>query len=252
MFLSTVILTKNEEKNIKRAVRSVLFSSEVIVIDDNSTDKTIEIAKDLGCKVFIRSINGDFSAERNFGMEKAQGDWILFLDSDEEITPELRAEILEVLKNESRLRSFYIKRRDLFWSRSLKHGEVNTAYSKGFIRLFKKGSGSWKNSVHEVFETHHKTGHLIHFINHYPHENVTEFIHSVNYYSTLRSKELFHSGKRTNVWQIIFYPFMKFFYTYFVRLGFLDGPAGFVYSFLMSFHSFLVRAKLYQYEHISK
>lgn len=248
--LTTVILTKNEEKDIERAVKSVSFSDEIIVIDDNSTDATVQIAKKLGCRVVTRALEDDFAGQRNYAIKEAKGEWILFLDSDEEVSPALKSEIGEVLKNDLHHQLFYIKRRDEFWGKQLRHGELEKAYSTGFIRLLKKDSGVWKNKVHEVFVTTNSVGRLNNFMYHKPHKNVTEFISSVNYYSTIRAQELYKTGKRTNIFEIVFYPFFKFIYTYFFKTGFLDGPAGFVYSFLMSFHSFLVRAKLYQYEHI--
>jgi hypothetical protein len=101
-------------------------------------------------------------------------------------------------------------------------------------------------TVHEVFYTADNVGQLENFINHYPHPTLSEFINDINNYSSIRAEELFTQGVRTNVFQIIFYPLIKFKYNYFILFGFLDGPAGFVYSFMMSFHSFLVRSKLYQ------
>lgn len=250
VMLSTVILTRNEEKNIEQAVQSVSFSDEIIVLDDNSTDETVQIATKLGCKVLKRALEGDFAGQRNYAMEQAKGDWILFLDSDEEVTPHLKSEIMNLLKKDSHHELFFIKRQDEFWGKKLRHGELEKATNTGFIRLVKKGSGVWKNKVHEEFVTASPVGRLNNFIHHKPHKNITEFIESVNYYSTIKARELYDEGKRTNILEIIFLPFFKFNYTYIMKAGFLDGPAGFVYSFLMSFHSFLVRAKLYQYEHI--
>jgi hypothetical protein len=86
------------------------------------------------------------------------------------------------------------------------------------------------------------------YLNHYPHPTVKEFLQEVNFYSTLRAKELFAQGKKTGIFAILFYPLGKFILTYFLKMGFLDGPPGFAYAFFMSFHSFLVRVKLYQYD----
>ena len=101
-------------------------------------------------------------------------------------------------------------------------------------------------SVHEVFHTAKNIGQLKGFLNHYPHPTLKQFIYDINNYSDIRTTELFNRGIKTNLLEIIFFPFGKFIYNYFFNLGFLDGPAGFTYAFLMSFHSFLVRAKLYQ------
>lgn len=244
--LTAVILAKNEENNIKKAMESVNFCNEIILIDDNSTDNTIGIAKKYKTRVLKRALNNNFAAQRNFGLEKSRGDWILFIDADEQVTPDLRNEIQQVIENGG-LYSYYIKRRDYFWGRELRFGEVSRARNKGFIRLIKKNSGTWDSPVHEAFKTTLPTGRLRNYLEHYPHQTIKEFLQDINFYSTLRAKELLKTRKSIGLLETIFYPLIKFKVNYFLKLGFLDGPAGFVYAFMMSFHSFLVRAKLYQY-----
>ena len=121
----------------------------------------------------------------------------------------------------------------------------------GIIRLIKKGSGKWFGKVHEEFRSDGQIGRLDSFLNHYPHPTVKEFLKEINFYSTLRARELRDQGEQASIWKVIFFPFTKFVLTYFIKLGLLDGPAGFAYAFFMSFHSFLVRAKLYQYTKIN-
>jgi len=252
MKISAVILTKNEEYNIKRCLESLDFCDEIIIIDDYSTDKTIDIINNVGnkniCSLHKRKLNNDFASQRNFGLKKASNEWVLFIDADEEVTKELakevRSYVLDCEWKESE--AFYIKRRDFFWGKELKYGEVKKVREQGIIRLVKKNSGQWVGAVHEVFYSNEKAGQLKGFLNHYPHPTLKEFIDDVNRYSSIRAEELFNQGIGSNVFQIIFFPFGKFFYNYFFNLGFLDGPAGFAYAFMMSFHSFLVRAKLYQ------
>jgi len=259
--ISAVVLTKNEEKNIERCLKSLDFVDEILLIDDYSSDETLLIVKSLKSKIknfslklkiFQRNLNGDFAGQRNFGMQKASGEWVLFLDADEEVSKELKEEIKEVVKYASLERDdlvgFYIKRRDYFWGRELKFGEVLKVRRKGILRLIKKGFGKWYGKVHEELKVKSqklKVIKLRNFINHYPHPTIKEFLQEINFYTSLRAKELFSQGKKTNILEIIFYPFFKFILNYFVYLGFLDGPSGFVYAFMMSFHSFLVRGKLF-------
>jgi glycosyltransferase involved in cell wall biosynthesis len=266
--LSAVVLTKNEKKNIERCLKSLDFVDEIVVVDDYSSDRTLSLIKNekikiknlpsesegdnSKLKIFKRSLNGDFAAQRNFGLEKASGEWILFLDADEEVSPDLKEEIKEVIRYASLERDdlvgFYIKRRDFFWGREVKFGEVLKVRQKGILRLIKKGFGQWQGKVHEKFKIENrklKIGKLKNFINHYPHPTIKEFLQEINFYSSLRANELFSQGKKTNILEIIFYPLFKFILNYFIYLGFLDGPPGFVYAFMMSFHSFLVRGKLY-------
>lgn len=248
MKLSTVILAKNEEKNIIRAIESVEFSDEILVIDDFSIDKTAEIAKKMGVLVLQRRLEGDFSNQRNFGLQKSRGEWVLFLDADEYLSKELQREIGKVVNQANGQKSAYhIKRRDYIWGRELLHGELRYARKQGFIRLVKKGSGKWFSPVHEVFVAELKIGKLKSFIDHYPHPTVGEFLSEINFYSTLRAKELLRKGESTSLLWILVYPKIKFIMNYFIKFGFLDGSAGFLYAFMMSFHSFLVRVKLYQY-----
>jgi len=254
--LSAVVLTKNEEKNIERCLGSLDFCDEIIIVDDFSADKTLGKIQSSNFKVQTkpkiqihqRDLRGDFAGQRNFGFEKAKGEWVLFIDADEEIGRELREEIVKLLNCYSRLDSaYYIKRRDRWWGTEIKYGEAAKVYNQGLIRLVKKNSGKWVGKVHEEFKTNLNAGKLNNYLDHHPHPTVKDFIEKINHYSTLRAKELKEGGVRSGILTIILYPFAKFICNYFIRLGFLDGPAGFTYAFMMSFHSFLVRAKLYQY-----
>ena len=257
MKISAVVLTKNEENNIERCLQSLDFCSEIIIIDDYSEDKTLEIVHKVlkvykVYKVIQRKLNNDFAAQRNFGLDKATNEWVLFIDADEEVTRELKNEISRVILSEQSESkdlnndTFYIKRRDYFWNQELRYGEVKKVRRQGIVRLVKKNSGAWMGNVHEVFYTAKNIGELNGFLNHYPHPTLKEFIIDINRYSDIRAEELYNQDTKTNALQIIFFPFGKFIYNYFFNLGLLDGPAGFTYAFMMSFHSFLVRAKLYQ------
>lgn len=244
--ISCVILTKNEEKNIKDCIESVKFCDEIIIIDDNSTDRTVEFAKKLGAIVYPRKLT-DFASQRNFGLKKAKGDRILFIDADERVSERLKKSISAFATHGMNDEAYYIKRRDFWWGRELKYGETQKVRNQGIIRLVRQNSGKWMGNVHEVFYTAKKIGTLEGFIDHYPHPILKEFIEDINTYSSLRAEELYNKGKSTNILEIMFMPPFKFILNYFIYLGFLDGAPGFAYAFLMSFHSFLVRAKLYQY-----
>lgn len=219
-----------------------MISVVILTSDQNSVSKKTRDSLSFADEVVYVPVKEDFAAARNGGMEKAKNEWVLFIDSDEEVSKELAAEISHL---RFEMTAYYIPRRDFFWGTELKYGETYSARNKGIIRLVKKGSGKWFGKVHEVFKTSETAGALSGFINHYPHQTIATFLESINSYSTLRALELKSNGVRTNVFQIILYPFGKFWYTYILKLGFLDSPAGFVYSFMMSFHSFLVRSKLY-------
>ncbi len=253
--LSAVILSHNDENHIEKALKSVDFCDEILVVDDFSSDHTLKKVNKSKAKLIQRKLDKDFAKQRNFALSQTRGDWVLFVDADEEVSEPLKKEIVKEVNqtdNNERKSAYYIKRRDYWWGRELKFGETAQARNRGIIRLIKKNSGQWENPVHETFASIAQPGRLKSYLNHYPHPKLKDFLTEVNFYSTVRARELAARGKTTNILAITFVPLGKFLYNYFFKLGFLDGARGFGYSFLMSFHSFLVRAKLYQYTKIRK
>jgi len=241
--LSVVILTKNEEKNIAACLDGLSWCDEKIVIDDHSTDKTVDIAKEKDAKVFSRLMNNNFSDQRNYGLEKAKGDWILFIDADERVSSALWYEIMQHTSEAiEECNGYYIKRQDTIWGRTLKHGEVGNIV---LLRLAKRGAGKWVGSVHEQWKIQGKTQILKNPLDHYPHPSVSEFLSEINYYTDLRAEELHKRKVKSNWLSVIFYPKTKFILNYFLKRGFQDGLPGLVFALMMSFHSFLVRAKLW-------
>ena len=241
--ISVIVLTKNEEKNIVDCLESLSWCNEILIIDDNSEDRALEIAKKMGAKVFTRSLNNDFSAQRNFGLEKASGDWILFVDADERVIPSLREEIIQLTNNPiNQYNGYYIKRNDFMWGRKLRYGET---WNIELIRLARKNKGNWEGRVHEEWKIKGKIGKLKNHLDHYPHPTISEFLADVNFYTDLRSKELFEKGVKSDFISILFYPCAKFISNYFLKLGILDGMQGLIFALMMSFHSFLTRGKLW-------
>jgi len=242
MKISAIILTKNEENNIVDCLENLSWCDEIIIIDDNSTDHTIELAKKFKTKIIKHPLENDFSKQRNFGLSLASNEWVLFIDADERVSDGLRKEIVREISSIPKFESYYIKRDDVLWGRLLKYGETGNTY---LLRLAKKSSGIWINKVHEVWASKSKPGELENVLLHFPHITISEFIKDINFYSTLRAQELYEKRVRSNWFQIVFYPKVKFIQNYFLRLGFLDGIQGLLLAFFMSFHSFLVRAKLW-------
>lgn len=241
--ISTVILTKNEEENIFDCIKSIKFCDEIIVVDDYSEDKTVKIAKELNAKVSQRVLNGDFAAQRNFGIKKAKGKWILFLDADERVTPYLKNEIIQ-LTNDPLIEysGFYIKRVDLLWGKKVAKGEAG---SIKLLRLAKKNSGVWSRMVHEFWRIRGKKKTLINPILHYPHQSLQEFIESINSFSKLHAYANREEGKRSNLFKIILWPKGHFIKNWVFKMGFFDETLGFIIAILMSFHSFLSWSKLW-------
>lgn len=247
MNISGVLIVKNEEKNIIDCLEALQFCDEIIIVNDNSTDRTIELVENfkkqnLNIKIFSRALDGDFSSQRKFGVEKTSNDWVLFVDADERITPDLITEIKENLPAEEHIGGFLIPRIDFMWGRELRHGETGNIK---LLRLFNKKKGNLEGKVHETWETKSKVGILSNPIHHFPHPTITEFLKEINFYSDIRVKELYEKGIKSSLLSIILYTKGKFILNFFLKRGFLDGTAGLVHAILMSFHSFLVRGKLW-------
>lgn len=240
VMISAVVLTHNDEKMLERCLKNLSWCDEVIAIDDNSTDGTVAEAKKLGAKVFFRALNDNFAVQRNFGLEKAKGEWVLFVDSDEVVSEELAKEIQGSIHGNN---GYFIKRKDYWGGRWLEYGEPGNVK---LLRLAKKNTGTWVQPVHEVWKIRGTVGELTNPLLHYPHQNVAQFLDEINRYSTIYARYLYSQNVREHAWQIVGKPLAKFFVNYIWRLGFLDGTAGMVVAFMMSFHSFLVRAKLWK------
>lgn len=249
MTICAIVLTHNSAKSLEECLASLTFCDEVLVVDDASTDGTRKIASEKGARVVEHELANDFAAQRNWAMQQTSHNWVLFVDSDERVSDSLRVELTKLKQRDpSYVSGFRIPRRDFFLGREMKYGETSQARLHGFVRLVSPGSGAWKGSVHEEWQPRHGTiEQLPGFLDHKPHPTIAEFLSEVNRYSTLRARELQNQGKRAGVWELCAYPFGKFLYTYLWKRGYADGPEGFIYSFMMSFHSFLVRAKLIQY-----
>jgi len=241
MTISAVILTRNEEENIRGCLESINFCNEVVLVDDNSQDQTVKIARNLGAKVYKRDLDGDFAGQRNFGLTKAQGKWVLFLDADERVSLKLQKEILSAVRKDG-VNGYYIKRLDYLWGKSLRYGEIGIVK---IVRLAKKGKGEWVRNVHECWKIEKPLARLKNYIEHRPHSAVSSFISSINSFSSLHAIANKKEGKKSNPFKIIFFPFFKFIKGYFLQLGFLDGIQGFVVAIIMSFHSFLSWSKLW-------
>jgi glycosyltransferase involved in cell wall biosynthesis len=241
--ISAVVLTNNSESVIKRCLNSLSFCSETIIIDDFSNDKTAEIAKKLGARVYQRHLDGNFAKQRNFGLRRAKEKWVLFIDDDEVVTRELADEIVQITsKFELGYSGFYLTRQDLLWERVLRYGEPGRIK---LLRLAKKVAGKWQREVHEYWNIKGDTKTLKHPIIHYPHQTLSEFILSVNHMSSLHAKANQKEEKGSGLFKIIIWPLGKFINNYLIKLGFLDGTQGIVHALTMSFHSYLSWSKLW-------
>jgi len=251
--LSVVIITYNEEANIGQTLASVQplvrdGNGEIIVVDSGSTDRTVEVARSYGAKCFIEEWKG-YAAQKNSAIEKATGDWILSLDADEALEPEL-AELIAgkcaapainspewcltmALAGKSLSNSplkgepagFWFARKNFFLGRWIKHGGF---WPDSKLRLFRRGAGRFENrAVHEDLHVAGVTSAVQHgALIHHGYPTLSDYIEHMNRYSSLGAEMAVAKGQRGSVVSIVFRPVSTFIYNYFFRLGFLDGREG--------------------------
>ncbi|PWA10882.1 glycosyltransferase family 2 protein [Flavobacterium laiguense] len=233
--ITALAITLNEEQNVKRYVQSLSFADEIIFIDSNSTDATVALAKELGVTVIQRPFD-DFSTQRNFAIQQAKNDWIVFFDLDEHITPELEKEIISVTTSPSNFIAFYVKINFYFFQKKIKFGGWQTDKA---IRVFNKNNCSYNgNLIDETITANGKTGILKNRVDHYSYKSFDHYNNKLNLQSQLQAKSLYLKNKRPNLYHFFIRPYFHFWWQYACRLGFLDGKEGFVLAYLHSFAVF--------------
>jgi glycosyltransferase involved in cell wall biosynthesis len=242
--VSAVIVTKDEEENIQDAIGSVKDFSEIIVIDSYSSDRTVEICKKYTEKVFQEEWQG-YAKQKQKGIERATMPWVLILDADERITPELKSEIAKVLDDKSH-NGFYIPRKNFFLGRWIRHGGWWPDYT---LRLFRKDMAFIEErEVHEKVVVNGNTKYLKNPMEHHTSRTLSDFLKKLEDYSTLSAKEMGRKGRRPGILTITFRPFLTFSKMFFLRLAFLDGRYGLILSLLYSYYTFLKYVKAWEKE----
>jgi len=230
MKISVYIIAYNEADKIRDCINSVLWADEIIVADSNSSDGTTEIAKSLGAKVIHIPFNG-FGELRNKAISYCKNDWVLSIDADERCTEEVRDEILFLIENTT-LDIFKIPRKNFFMGKWIKYSGWYPNYRQP--QLFRAGKMSYDLSpVHEGYISHsdNKIGIIKNSIWQFPFKNTEEIIQKANSYSTLGAVKLSDKGKTGSILKAFLHGSWSFIKHYFLKLGFLDGGAGFVIAF---------------------
>jgi len=232
--LSVVLITQNEEGNLPRTLESVMplvrdGEGEIIVVDSGSTDRTVEIAQSFGAKVFVEAWKG-FAAQKNSAMDKASMDWVLQLDADERLEPELTSEMEIALKGSATVggltvNGFWIPRKNFFLGRWIRHGGF---YPDPKLRLIRRGAGRFEEyGAHPTIKVNGPTGKLSNALLHDAYPTLRGYIDHMNSYSSMGAEVAVAKGhRRFTVGNIVIRPLLTFVYNYFIRLGFLDGREG--------------------------
>lgn len=232
--ISALLITYNEVNHINEVIANIDFADEIIVVDSNSTDGTLEVLTKLDhVKVITRTFE-NFADQRNFAISKAIGDWILFIDADERVTKPLKSEILNVVNSTTDISGFKLKRQYFFNKKPLNYSGFQTDST---YRLFKNGKVKYDEHkiVHEKPIIDGKSGFLRNKMLHYSFTSNANFKTKMEHYGRLKALELFKKGKKAKAFHFIIKPAYKFLYNYIIRFGFLDGKEGFAICYLNAY-----------------
>ena len=239
--LSVVIITKNEEKNIRRCLESVKWADEIIIVDSQSEDRTLEIAQEFNAKIYSPEWRGYGPAKQD-GVKHASYDWILSVDADEEVTSDLTQEIQSVLSSDNTKAGYYMPRKTNFLGKWINHSNWYPDY---VLRLFNKQHGGFNdNVVHEAVEINGEIAYLKNDLLHYSYPHLDEYFRKFNIYTLMGAEELLKRGKKAGFFEICVKPTAAFIKHYFIKKGFLDGLEGFLISFLSAVAVMVKYAKL--------
>lgn len=248
--VSVIVITHNEEGNIRECLESVRWADEIIVVDSYSTDKTVAYARNYTRKIFKHQWEG-FGKTKNFALSKAKGEWVLSLDADERVTPELAREIQQIVRrNDSVYSAYSAPRKAFFLGRWIKHCGW---YPGRVVRLFKRSAAHFTEAqVHESVRVSGSIGQLNNDILHFTDPNIYHYFEKYNRYTSLAAKDMAALGDRFSLSQLLFRPAWTFFRMYILRAGFLDGIEGLILCTFSASYVFTKYAKLWELQRISK
>jgi len=240
--VTAFVITLNEEANIRPCLESLSWADEILVVDSLSTDRTCDIAREMGAKVVQRAWTG-INEQRQAGLASCTHDWVFCLDADERVSPELRDEILRVLAAPAS-DGYEIPRHTRYLGRWINHCGW---FPDRKMRLFRKSRGAFKGTdPHDHFALDGKPGALRGEIHHFTYRDFAHQIRTINSFSETASAELAAAGKRFSMFGLLFRPPWKFFEVYVLKAGFLDGLAGFVIATASAFNIFARQVKLWE------
>ena len=246
MTLTVTVVAWNEEERLRDCLESVAWADEIVVVDAESTDKTVQLAREFTDKVWVRPWPG-FARQKNFAIEQAAGEWILSLDADERVTPDLAARIRRIVAEGGPADGYRIPRRNIFWGAWVRHGGLYPDYQ---LRLFRRAAGRFaEDSVHESVEVRGRVDTLAEPLTHRSYRDLDDFVRRSNRYSTLAALDWRRRRRPVRARDLIVKPLGRFCTMYLVRQGFLDGWRGLVLAVLYANYVFLRMAKAWEAGH---
>ncbi|MBI3268324.1 MAG: glycosyltransferase family 2 protein [Planctomycetes bacterium] len=241
--VSALVLTFNEEENVRECLESLAWADERIVVDSCSTDRTVELARELGARVVQRPWNG-INEQRAFALTESVHEWVFCLDADERVTPELAAELRRVLEAGADRDGYEIPRRTWYLGRWIAHGGW---YPDRKLRLFRKTKGRFGgHDPHDRFLLASEPGRLQGEIVHFTYRSFSQQLRTIDRFSDVAARAWAAQGQRPGLLKLLVRPAWKFVETYVLKLGFLDGLPGFIISVSTSFYLFAKYVKLWE------
>lgn len=230
--ISALVITYNEEENIEGILDNLNFADELIVIDSYSTDRTVALIEEHPNVKLIQRKFINYTDQKSYALAQASHDWVLFLDADERLTPELKAEVLEVIhSDESDVAAYFFKRTFMFKNKVL---HFSGWQSDKNYRLFRKSKVRFVEDriVHETLEVEGQSATLKNKLLHYSYKDYEDYKGKMVKYGKMKAFEQYQKGKRASLYHFIFRPAYKFLNHYILRLGFLDGKRGIIICYL--------------------
>jgi glycosyltransferase involved in cell wall biosynthesis len=241
--VTATVITLNEERNLEAALQSLAWADEIVVIDSGSSDGTVEIARRHGARVETRAWEG-YGAQKNYAASIAANDWILSVDADERVPPELAREIRAVLAAEPGRRGYRLPRVTWYLGRWMRGTDWYPDYQ---LRLYDRRAGAWNGRrVHESVALGETPGQLTHDLQHYAYRDLSHHLATIDRYTTLAAEQWRDEGRSVSALGLIAHPPAAFLRNYVLRRGFTQGTPGLVVSILNSYYVFLKFAKLYE------
>lgn len=241
--LSVTVITLDEAHRLRRCLESVAWADELVVVDAESRDKTVQVAREFTDRVIVRPWPG-FTAQKNFALDQATGDFILSLDADEEAAPELRGEIGAIVAGGAAHDGYALRRRNVFLDRWIRHGGL---YPDWQVRLIRRGRGRFvERAVHESVAVTGTVGRLSGHLVHRSYEGVGDFVERANRYSALAAEQLVRDGRRVGAAELVWRPLGRFLSMYVLKRGFLDGRRGLMLATLYAYYVFMRSAKAWE------
>jgi len=242
MKISAVVHTYNEESNIQACLETLTFADEIVVVDNDSTDRTVALAEAAGARVVhFHGHQGYLEPVRAFGLSQLRFEWVFILDADERVTPELRAALLKIKSDPQVCNGYWIPVRNYHFGRWLRHGGL---YPDLHLRFFKRDMGSYPElGLHRGIHVKGSTSRISGDILHYSYRNIHHYFEKLNTYTTIEAQRIVEQGRRPTGYDLLLKPLHRFFKAYLFQAGFLDGMPGFLFHLFSAAYIFSSEVK---------